>query len=156
MIVIEGQIVGDKDMELLFDRLADTLGESDAASGLAMINYEVMEPVETEIRSNTPVDTGILRDSVGREFDERYTDRTGYPSVVTGWLARRTKGRTIRKQVKAGVAVEFIHGRRVVTRAIERQQSSIFVEWIRRFNKFFDDAVVKSARGTQLQVKRGA
>ena len=156
MIELDGQIVGDRDMETMFNRLVDELGATDAGSFLAQINYDVLEPIESDIRTSTPVDTGILRASVGREFDERYTDRTGYPSVVVGWLARRTSGRTIKKQLRAGVAVEFIHGHRIVRRAGERHQAAVFADWIRRWNKQFDDVVIRAARGTELKVRRGA
>lgn len=137
MITVD--FTNDKEIDKLFKEMAK---DQSFQKPMKKSLKKIIKPIEQDIRSNTPVKTGALRDKV-------YSDVTEHNGAISGNVGFKFEGKRDKKVSIYGHKWEFggkitnFPARRMVRNAFDRNRNRIKKQFFDDFLKEFDKVIKK-------------
>lgn len=120
--LVQAQFSGSREVAELFRTMSVTLGDRDENDVINAITHRALEPVTQFVVDETPVDTGLLRDSIFQ-----LTSDVEKNTVHVGWAWRRESGTPFVKLIATEYGTIHRRGSATLRRAWQAEGGDAFI-----------------------------
>ena len=154
------KIKGGKELEKTLLQLSKQYGPRNIRTAVNAPLKEAIKPVEADIRSNTPVDTGNLKNSIGTKLGRGKLPKGGgnsrgvskggvganiFAAIRTGWM-----NINFRKAVAVEYGTTKKPATNVISNALERNASGVLSIFFNGVSKSIEKAVNRLSKRKKL------